>query len=101
MVMFVYIYTHTHNRILLNLKQWYNVIHSNMDGPRDYHNKWSKSERQTAYDITYLKYNTNQHICETTQTHRYREQTCGCQVGQRVWKERTGSLELLEAKCYT
>ena len=36
-----------------------------MDGPRDYHTKWSKSnrERQIAYDITYmwiLKYDTNE-----------------------------------------
>ena len=29
---------------------------SNMDGPRDYHIKWSKSdrERQISYDITYM-----------------------------------------------
>ena len=27
-----------------------------MDGPRDYHTKWSKSdrERQISYDITYI-----------------------------------------------
>ena len=36
-----------------------------MDGPRDYHTKWSKSERerQILYDITYmgnLKYDTNE-----------------------------------------
>ena len=41
-----------------------------MDGPRDYHIKRSKSEReiQIPYDITYmwhLKYNTNEHIYET------------------------------------
>ena len=38
--------------------------------PRDYHSKWSKSERKRhiAYDITYLwnlKYDTNEHIYET------------------------------------
>ena len=35
-------------------KQWNNAICSNMDGPRDYHTKWSKSdrERQTPYDIS-------------------------------------------------
>ena len=37
---------------------------NNMDGPRDYHTKWSKSERekQIPYAITYmwnLKYDTN------------------------------------------
>ena len=41
-----------------------------MDGPRDYHTKGSKSERerQIPYDITYmrnLKHDTNQHIYET------------------------------------
>ena len=41
-----------------------------MDGPRDYHTKWNKSEkeRQIPYDITYmwnLKYNTNELIDKT------------------------------------
>ena len=41
-----------------------------MDGPRDYHTKWSKSERErhVPYDITYLwnlKYDTNELIYET------------------------------------
>ena len=41
-----------------------------MDGPRDYHTKRSKSERerQIPYDITYmwnLKYDTNELIYET------------------------------------
>ena len=37
-------------------KEWNNAICSNMDGPRDYHTKWSKSdrERQISYDITYI-----------------------------------------------
>ena len=40
------------------------------DGTRDYHTKWSKSdrERQIPYDITYmwnLKYDTNEPIYET------------------------------------
>ena len=51
-------------------KEWNNAICSNMDGPRDYHTKWSKSERerQMPYDITYrwnLKYDTNELIYET------------------------------------
>ena len=35
-------------------KEWNNAICSNMDGPRDYHTKWNKSERerQNLYDIT-------------------------------------------------
>ena len=41
-----------------------------MDGPRDYHTKWSKSERerQIPYDITYmwnLKYDTNEIMYKT------------------------------------
>ena len=42
----------------------------NMDGPRDYHTKPSKSERerQIPYDISYtwnLKYDANEHFYET------------------------------------
>ena len=41
-----------------------------MAGPRDYHSKWSKSdrERQILYDITYmrnLKNSKNEHIYKT------------------------------------
>ena len=34
-------------------KEWNNAICSNMDEPKDYHNKWSKSEteRQIYYDL--------------------------------------------------
>ena len=59
---------HIYNGILLShKKEWNNVICSNMDGPRDDHTKWSKSdrERQMSYDITYmwnLKNNTNESI---------------------------------------
>ena len=43
---------------------------SSIGGPRDYHTKWSKSdrERKTSYDITYmwnLKKDTNELICRT------------------------------------
>ena len=38
---------HIDNGILLSHKEeWNNAICSNMDGPRDYHTKWSKSERE-------------------------------------------------------
>ena len=39
-----------------------------MDGPRDYHTKWTKSERQIQHDIIYmqnLKYDTNEPIYKT------------------------------------
>ena len=48
---------HIYNGILLShKKEWNNAICSNMDGPRDYHTKWNKSERerQISYDITYM-----------------------------------------------
>ena len=37
-------------------KKWNNAICSNMNGPRDYHTKWSKSdrEREISFDITYM-----------------------------------------------
>ena len=37
-------------------KEWNNAIFGNMDATRDYHIKWSKSERerQIPYDITYM-----------------------------------------------
>ena len=63
----IYIY----NGILLSHeKEWNNAICSNMDGPRDYNTKQSKSERerQITYDITYiwnLKYDTSEPIYET------------------------------------
>ena len=47
---------HMYNGILLShKKEWNNAICSNMDGPRDCHTEWSKSdwERQ-IYDITYV-----------------------------------------------
>ena len=46
-----------HNGILLShKKEWNNVICSNMNGPRDYDTKWSKSDRdrQISYGITYM-----------------------------------------------
>ena len=65
-------------------KEWSNAIFSNMDGPRDYHTKWSKldRERQILYDITdmwNLKYDTHELTYETETSRRHREQTCGCQ----------------------
>ena len=59
---------YTYNGILLSYKkEWNIVICSNMDGPRDYHTEWSKSdrERQISYDITYmwnLKNNKNKSV---------------------------------------
>ena len=56
--------------LLRHKKDWNNAICSSMDGPRDYHTKWSKSdtEIQKPYNIIYmcnLKYDTNELIYET------------------------------------
>ena len=47
---------HTYVREISHKKEWNNAICSNMDQTRDYHTKWSKSdrERQIPYDITYM-----------------------------------------------
>ena len=48
---------HIYNRILFShKKEWNNAVCSNMDGPRGYHTKSSKSDRegQVSYDITYM-----------------------------------------------
>ena len=37
---------HQFKSILLIHKKWNNAIYSNMAGPRDYHTKWSKSDRE-------------------------------------------------------
>ena len=39
--------THTHNEILISYKkEWDNAICNNMDRNRDYHTKWSNSDRE-------------------------------------------------------
>ena len=49
------------------MKRMNYALSSNIDGPRDCHTKWSKSdrERQILYGIIYkwnLIYNTNEHV---------------------------------------
>ena len=63
----VYIYN---GKLLSHKKEWNNAICIYMDGPRDDHTKWNKSERerQIPYDTIYmwnLKYDTNELIYET------------------------------------
>ena len=49
-------YIYTVEYYLAVRKEWNNAICSYMDGPRDYHTKQSKSERETQipYYITYM-----------------------------------------------
>ena len=69
---YTHTHTHTHTHTQYGIlpshkKEWNNSICSNMDGSRDCHTEWSKSdaERQISYDITYmwnLKNDTNELI---------------------------------------
>ena len=73
-----------HSGILVShLKEWNNAIFSNMDGPRDGHTEWSKSDREgeMSYDIPFmwnLKQNGINELTKQKQTHSLREQTYGC-----------------------
>ena len=73
-------------------KEWNITICSNMDGPRDYHIKWSKSDRekQILCDFTYfggLKNNTNELIYKT-------ETDSQCSYGYQRRKGGRGKLGL-------
>ena len=71
-----------------------------MDGPRNYHTKYSQSEIQLSYDITYmcnLKYDTNELIYKT-ETDSQREQTGGCQGGGGLRKGWSGRLGLADIR---
>ena len=53
------VYIHTYNGIVSShKKEWKNDIWGNMDGPRDYHIKWSKSHNNRQI----RKNNTNELI---------------------------------------
>ena len=70
------------------IKRTKNAICRNMDVTREYHTKWSKSERekQITYDITYmwnLKYDTYELIYER-ETDSHREQTCSAKA-EAMW----------------
>ena len=75
---------HIYNGILLShIKEQNSAICSNVDGPRDYHTKWSKSdrERQISYDITYMwnliKMIQMNFFTKQKQTHRSQNQIYG------------------------
>ena len=66
----IYLYTHTYNGILLShRKEWNNPFCSKIDGPRDYHIKWNKSEKDQYHMISLtggiLKNDTNELIYKT------------------------------------
>ena len=76
-------------------KEWNNVICGNMDGPRDYHTEWSKSdrERQISYDITHIwnliKNDLNE-LRKQKQTHRFWKQSYGYHRGKVRGRDKLG-----------
>ena len=76
-----------------------------MDGPRHYHTKRSKSERerQTPYDITHmwnLKYDTNEPIYKTETDSQSERTDLWLPRGRGVGEGRTGSLGLAGTNYY-
>ena len=65
---------HIYDGVLLSHKKWMNnAICSNMDGPRDYHTKWSQSENDSIVWCHYVqnlkKNDKNELITKWKQTH--------------------------------
>ena len=87
---------HTYKGILLSHKgEWNNAICSNLDGPRNYHTKWSKSdrERQMSYEITNMWNVTKSDTKELTkqkQTQRFWNQIYGYQRGNVGGRDKLG-----------
>ena len=48
-------------------KEWNDALCNSMDEPRDYHTKWSKSDRERQYHISDIIWqnDTNKLICKT------------------------------------
>ena len=75
---------HIYNGILLShKKEWNNAICNNPNGPRDYHAKWNKSEKDKCRMISLIcwiwKYDANELMnlfIKQKQIHRLRKQTC-------------------------
>ena len=40
-------------------KEWNNAIYSNMDGPRDYHTKWSQRKTNIIWHHLYVEFKKN------------------------------------------
>ena len=88
-----YIYTMIYYSALK--KEQNNAICSNTNGPRDYHAKWSKSnrERQISYDITYM-WNLKKKIqinlfTKQRETHKL-ENKLIVTKGERGWRDKLG-----------
>ena len=67
---------HIYNGIfLIYTKGWNNAICSNMDGPRDYHTKWSKSDKETPISYVVRSKKMIQMYLQNRQIHRHRKET--------------------------
>ena len=67
---------HIYNGILLNRQKRNKIcaISSNMDGPKDCHTEWSKSDKEEEiHETPYMNLVTKQ-----KETHRLRERTYDC-----------------------
>ena len=93
-MVYVYIiYTYSYSGMLLShKKEVNNVICSNMDGPRDYYIKWSKSKTNTIWYHLYIKSKIRYELTyllkgrKKKQTHRHRKQIYGYQRGKGLWE---------------
>ena len=87
---------HIYNGILFShTRERNNAICSNMDGPRDYYTKWSKSnrERQILYDITYmcnLKKDTNELIYRREANSQTSKTNLWLPKGKEVGRDKLG-----------
>ena len=65
-------------------KEWNNAICRNMDGPRDYHTKRTKPERQISFDIAYMWNLRKRYKWTDLEIDSHRKPTYGYQRG-KVW----------------
>ena len=93
---------HIYNGILLgHKKEWYSAIYSNMDGSRDYHTKWNKSdrERQMSYEIINMwnLIKNDMRTYKTEQTQRFLNQTYSYQRGNVGGRDKLGGWDYYRA----
>ena len=87
MVKDVYTHTHTHTMdyLLSHKKEWNNAC-SNMDGSRDYHTKWSQSQRDKYHVMSLVESNFKKPMnLFTKQIYRYWIENKLVTKGQRGW----------------
>ena len=88
---------HTHNGKLLNHKrEGNNAICTNMDGPRNFHTKWRKSEKDKYHMISHMwnlmKMIRKNFLTIQKQTHRFQNQFYGYHRWNHCGEERIGRM---------